>query len=380
MTGRRADDQQRLKTGERAPRRAARERYPMKQRTTVVKTDPHHPDPGDIREAALCLRRGGLVAFPTETVYGLGADATNGKAVAAVFGVKGRPPDNPLIVHVASLEDARALVTGVGEAATALMEAFWPGPLSLVLPRSDLVVPAVSCGLDTVAIRMPAHPVALELLRQAGVPVAAPSANVSGRPSPTRAEHVLADLGGRVDFVLDGGPCPVGVESTVLDLTGPVPVLLRPGGVTVEDLRKVVGEVLVTPRGEPPVARSPGLRYRHYAPRAGLVLVEGPPEAAAAEAVRLVRELAAGGARVGVLAVAEDAAAFRALGPEVVVETPGSRGDLAAVATRLFDALRRLDSSGVDWIVAQGVPGTGLGLAILNRLRKAAERVVRAGP
>lgn len=389
MTGRRADDQQRLKTGERAPRRAARERYPMKQRTTVVKTDPHHPDPGDIREAALCLRRGGLVAFPTETVYGLGADATNGKAVAAVFEVKGRPPDNPLIVHVASLEDARALVTGVGEAATALMEAFWPGPLSLVLPRSDLVVPAVSCGLDTVAIRMPAHPVALELLRQAGVPVAAPSANVSGRPSPTRAEHVLADLGGRVDFVLDGGPCPVGVESTVLDLTGPVPVLLRPGGVTVEDLRKVVGEVLVTPRGEPPVARSPGLRYRHYAPRAFLHLVlpgaEGPGSRRVAEVVaRAAAAEAAAGRTVGVACTRETAGFLESLragtpgldGPRgMVIRTWGSRDTASDTAARLFAVLRELDRHDVDVILAEGLSPAGLGLAVNDRLLRAARAV-----
>lgn len=350
----------------------------------VLAVDPQRPDPGLIARAAAVIRRGGLVAFPTETVYGLGADALDPRAVARIFAAKGRPPDNPLIVHVAGAEDAFRLATRVPPAARRLAADFWPGPLTLVLPRSDLVPPITAGGLDTVALRMPDHPVALALIRAAGCPVAAPSANLSGRPSPTTAQHVLEDMAGRVDLVVDGGPARVGVESTVIDLSREPPVLLRPGGVTLERLRAAVGGVEVDPavwaEGVVATARAPGMKYRHYAPRAGLVLVEGPPEAAAAEAVRLVRELAAGGARVGVLAVAEDAAAFRALGPEVVVETPGSRGDLAAVATRLFDALRRLDSSGVDWIVAQGVPGTGLGLAILNRLRKAAERVVRAGP
>jgi len=367
-------------------------------RTRVLRVEPHRPDPGLIAEAARCLAQGGLVAFPTETVYGLGADATNPQAVDDIFRAKGRPADNPLIVHVASPGQVRALVREMPHSSLALMQAFWPGPLSLVLPRSDAVAPAVSCGLDTVAVRMPDHPVALDLIRVAGVPVAAPSANVSGRPSPTRAEHVLADLDGRIDYLLDAGPCRVGVESTVLDLTGPEPVVLRPGGVVVEDLGRVVGRVRIAggpeaagPGGGGP-ARSPGLRYRHYSPRARLVLVrprgeragEGRPAAGAAAAAaaavaRIAFEEASAGRRTGVACTSETAASLYGRLPEgTTVCDWGSRTRPGDVAARIFTTLRELDRAGVDVIVAEGLPSSGLGLAVNDRLGRAAAAVVDA--
>jgi len=383
------------------------------RQTVVVRVDPAHPDPSDLRGPAECLRRGGLVVFPTETVYGLGADATNGRAIRAVFAAKGRPPDNPLIVHVASPGDVRPLVRGVSPGAEALMRTFWPGPLSLVFPSSDRVAPEVTSGLDTVAIRMPRHPVALELIRLAGVPVAAPSANVSGRPSPTRAEDALADLEGKVDWVLDAGPCPVGVESTVLDLTGPVPVVLRPGGVTLEELASVVGEVRLASAhdtsGGP--ARSPGLRYRHYAPRAKLVVVlpgSADPGAVAEAIARAAAQELRAGRRVGVACTRETASFLAQLLPEQLPDRPpeqsracgdarldarlpgerpvivpwGTRGRAGEVAVNLFAVLRDLDRSRVDTIVAEGVPPEGLGLAVNDRLARAAATILdlHAGP
>ena len=396
------------------------------RRTRVVTLDPERPDPSGVRAAARCLARGGLVVFPTETVYGLGADATNGQAVARVFAAKGRPSDNPLIVHVASPSEVPSLVREVDSRARALMEAFWPGPLSLVFPRTSRIAPEVSCGLDTVAVRMPRHAVALELIRQAGTPVAAPSANISGRPSPTRAEDALADLAGLVDYILDAGPCPLGVESTVLDLTGAIPVVLRPGGVTIEQLREVAGEVRLLGQAgeavEPPAARSPGLRHRHYAPRARLVLVlpnpaepGGPIGAAvapdavgaalAADAVgaavaRSVAAEAAAGRRVGVacsdetaevLARAEvfsignwsaDAETAETAPPPPVgpVIAWGSRDRPEEIAARLFAVLRDLDQAGVDAIVAEGIRPEGLGLAVNDRLRRAAAVVNHIAP
>ncbi len=380
------------------------------KRTRVVRVDAKRPDPAAVREAARALARGGLVVFPTETVYGLGADATDGEAVRGIFAAKGRPFDNPLIVHVAAPADVAPLVREVPAAAEALARAFWPGPLSIVLPRTGRIAPEVSCGLDTVAIRMPAHPVALELIRLAGVPVAAPSANVSGRPSPTRAEDALADLDGRVDYVIDAGPCPVGVESTVLDLTGEVPLVLRPGGVTVEDLERVVGEVHVLggrPAGSPgpgrpakpapaEAARSPGLRHRHYAPRARLVLVlPGGGQAAAAEGAAtaiagVVAAETSAGRRVGVACTRETASALSGLLPTPgaapaaagvapaapVVVAWGGRRETGEVAARLFSVLRDLDRLGVDSIVAEGAPPAGLGLAVNDRLGRAAAEVV----
>ncbi|AEG16922.1 Sua5/YciO/YrdC/YwlC family protein [Desulfofundulus kuznetsovii DSM 6115] len=345
----------------------------MEQRTAYWRVDPIKPDPRIMARAGLILRQGGLVAFPTETVYGLGANALDGLAVARIFEVKGRPQDNPLIVHVADRETACRLVCRVPAGAGKLMDAFWPGPLTLVLPAAPVVPRQVTAGLDSVGIRMPDHQVALALIAAAGVPVAAPSANLSGRPSPTTAGHVLQDLNGRIEVVLDAGPAGVGLESTVLDLTGDVPVILRPGGITREELEKVIGEVRADPGvdGRPGGEfrpRSPGMKYRHYAPRVPLVLVEGEPERVAARLKELAGIYRSRGLRVGVLATAETAGEYN--GSRVVVAGP--RQDPAAIASRLFAALRQLDELGVDVILAEGIEPRGLGLAVMNRLRRAA--------
>ncbi len=341
----------------------------------ILTVAPHAPDPAVIREAAAILAAGGLVAFPTETVYGLGADALNPSAVERIYAAKGRPVDNPIIVHIAEAQALGRFVTDIPPVAQVLIARCWPGPLTLVLPAAPVVPSVTRGGLPTVAVRMPAHPVALALIRAAGCPVAAPSANRSGRPSPTTAQHVLADLGGSVELVLDGGPTPVGVESTVLDLTSDPPVLLRPGGVSLEQLVAIVGQVNVpAPELQAALARSPGTRYRHYAPRAKVVLVEVPPEEAgaappAAALSAAVHRLWDQGLRVGAMVTAE-AASQVPLG--AVVRVMGPRADPAAVATGLFALLRELDDAGLDAIVVEGIPEQGLGRAVMDRLRRAA--------
>jgi L-threonylcarbamoyladenylate synthase len=319
--------------------------------------------------AAQILKAGGLVAFPTETVYGLGADALNGAAVAGVFAAKGRPMDNPLIVHMASAAAMESLAAAIPPAARLLAERFWPGPLTLVLESSRLVPPEATGGLDSIALRVPDHPVALALIAAAGVPVAAPSANLSGRPSPTTARHVLDDLAGRIDAVLDGGPCEVGIESTVLDIRDGCPRILRPGGVTAGAIGRVLGrqcEVVRWEAGDAPP--SPGLKYTHYAPRAPLYLVTGEPPEVLARLEALLAHYRERGKKVGLLLSAENAGRFRCEHLEIL----GSRSDPASQAAVLYSALRRFDRHGVDVILAEGYPEQGMGLAVMNRLRKAA--------
>lgn len=351
--------------------------------TKYITVDSLHPEPAALAEGGEVLRRGGLVAFPTETVYGLGANALDQSAVARIFTAKGRPADNPLIVHVADRELVGGLVKELTGAADSLMDAFWPGPLTMILPVAETVPAQVTAGLDTVAVRMPDHPVALALFRSAGVPVAAPSANTSGRPSPTTAAHVLADLGGRIELIIDGGPAGVGLESTVLDLTTPVPLILRPGGVTPDDLKKVLGAVDLASALQPDMAgggdfrpRAPGMKYTHYAPRAPLFLIEGESGAVAAKMIELARQHRQRGSRVGILSYAdgEDLSAFG------TVVLAGNRKCLETVAAALYSALRRFDELPVDVILAAGLSEKGIGLAVMNRLRKAAGgRVVKVG-
>jgi L-threonylcarbamoyladenylate synthase len=330
-----------------------------------------------IAEAARLVRAGRLVAFPTETVYGLGANALDAAAVQGIFEAKRRPADDPLIVHVT---DARALerVARPNEAARRLAERFWPGALTLVLPRQPIVPPAVTAGLETVGVRVPSHPVALDLLRAADLPIAAPSANLFGRPSPTRAEHVLEDLGGRVDLVLDGGTTMVGVESTIVDLASGAPRLLRPGGVPAEAIEAALGVALQSPpaRATGPQV-SPGLLNTHYAPRTPLVLVLGEPERARQRLRQELEHAAQAGLRVGVLLLAEDQDLVPA---SVSRELLGSSERPESLASRLFDALRALDRSGLERIYARTLadPSTGLGRALADRLRRAAAQVVDA--
>lgn len=348
----------------------------------MFRVDPRDPDERYLQAAAEILRSGGLVAFPTETVYGLGADARSDAAVARIFEAKGRPQDNPLIVHVHSYDAVPALVRELPSRAEVLMYRFWPGPLTLVLRKSGILAERVSPGLETVGVRIPDHEVALRLIRIAGLPVAAPSANVSGRPSPTSPTHVLRDLDGRIDAVVDGGPCGIGVESTVLDLTVVPPAILRPGGTTREDIEEVLGDVVV----DHPVQtegdwapRSPGMKYRHYAPAAQVYLVETGADGSDPLA-RFAEEYHLRGLKVGVLASSERCSAMgqRVERPGIVWIDAGSERDLASVARDLFDNLRRFDDLGVDVIIAQAFPETGMGLAIMNRLLKAAGgRVLR---
>ncbi len=344
----------------------------MKQ-TLLLKVNPQKPDIEKVRVAADIIRKGGLVAFPTETVYGLGADAMNPKAVLALFEAKKRPLDNPPIIHVENVNDVYRLAKQVPPKAKSLMKEFWPGPLTLVFKRSETVPNVTVAGLDTIAIRMPRHAVALALIRESNRPIAAPSANLAGKPSPTSAKHVFDDLNGRIDAILDGGPTHIGVESTVLDLSVDPPLVLRPGGTSLEALRKNLGDVNLHPfvvaEKELSIenARSPGMRHKHYAPNAEVIVVEGAIPAVLAKVKELAESYRLKGAKVGVLATDETAAAYRA----VVVKSLGSRFNLEVVAQNLFSLLREFDAEGIDVIIAEGVPTEGLGLAVMNRLRKA---------
>lgn len=351
------------------------------KKTMVLKVNSQKPDRNKIRLAAGFIRNGGLVAFPTETVYGLGADALNGAAVLRLFEAKKRPLDNPPIVHVSDAETAYRLVREVPKIAEKLMGEFWPGPLTLIFERSKIVPDVTVAGLDTVAVRMPRHNVALALIRESGCPISAPSANLAGKPSPTTVQHVLEDLDGRIDAVLDAGPTNIGVESTVLDLTVSPPQVLRPGGTSYEALRKVLSKVELNPivvadRTLPlESTRSPGVKHKHYAHNAEMFLVEGEVEAVVSKVGELVRFYRKKGRRVGVLATDETIDRYQA----DVVKSLGSRSDLASIARHLFGLLREFNADEVDVIVAEGVPTEELGLAVMNRLRKAAGyKIVKA--
>ncbi len=303
----------------------------------------------NIRKAAEILKRGGLVAFPTETVYGLGAHAFIPKAVARIFEVKKRPLSDPLIVHIHSFDELKLLVRRIDERVKKLAKAFWPGPLTMVLPKSERVPEIVTAGLDTVAVRMPSHPVARRLIKEAG-PIAAPSANPFSRVSPTKAEHVEEYFGDKIDLIIDGGKCEVGVESTIIDLSEERPVILRLGGVPVEDIEKVIGRVEIRTLTEKP--KAPGQLKKHYSPKTPLKIVYGevkPPK----------------GVKAGLLAFKEPKPGFE------VVEVLSPSGDLREAAANLYEALHRLDKAGVDVIIAEAVPEVGLGKAIMDRLRRA---------
>lgn len=340
-------------------------------KTVIVAIDAVKPEPDLIGQAAAVIQQGGLVAFPTETVYGLGANGLDGNAARGIFAAKGRPADNPLILHIADKADVEPLVKSTPANAHALMQAFWPGPLTVVLERSNIVPDAVTAGLDSVAIRLPRAVVARSLIQAAGVPIAAPSANASGRPSPTTAQAVLHDLDGKVDMILDGGPCDVGLESTVVDCTTPVPTLLRPGGITREMLLDVLGELEMDRNmaDQAVKPRSPGMKYTHYAPAAPLSLVEAPAQLRREIFGRIVESALSEGKRVGVVASSET---LKHLPKEIIRADYGSCSDKNLIAVRLYDCLRRFDDIPVDIIFGEAVDEEGVGLAIMNRLRKAA--------
>ena len=341
--------------------------------TKVVKIDKEQIDDEKLMEAAEILRAGGLVAFPTETVYGLGANALNEEAAKKIYAAKGRPSDNPLIAHISKPEELAPLVKEVPEAGKKLMEAYWPGPLTMIFPKSDIVPYGTTGGLDTVAIRMPDHPVALELIRRSGVPIAAPSANTSGRPSPTKAEHVMEDLHGKIPMILDGGAVMVGVESTIIDFTETVPVILRPGWITKESMEEFLGcEVLMNTSlkaSDHGIPRAPGMKYKHYAPKAQMVLVLGDDQEKVVDHInQLAKEQKEQGKKIGIIASDETKDLYQA--DEVV--SVGQRAHLETVTAHLYDVLREFDHKDVDMIYSEGFEGEPLSEAIMNRMVKAA--------
>ena len=340
--------------------------------TVIARIDPSNPDPGMISRAGKIIRSGGLVAFPTETVYGLGGDALSGDSSRAIYAAKGRPSDNPLIVHIADMKSLDRIVKSVPDEAYTLAEKFWPGPLTMIMEKSDEVPYATTGGLDTVAVRFPSDPVAQAFIRAAGGYVAAPSANLSGKPSPTSGKYVVEDMDGRIDMILYGDDSVIGLESTIVDLTGTSPVILRPGYITLEMLRSVLPDVsvdtalLADDDKTPP--KAPGMKYRHYAPKGDLVIVEGErPEVIQYITDKLAAD-ASLGKRTGVIASTQTASSYKA---DVVLDM-GDASDHDEIARRLFGLLREMDDEEVDSIYSEAVSGEGVAAAIMNRLLKAA--------
>ena len=327
----------------------------------------------EIAMAGNILRSGGLVAFPTETVYGLGANGLDAQASAGIYDAKGRPSDNPLILHIADRAMLDMIAAEVPEMAEKLLAAFCPGPITLIMKRQAVVPLRITGGLDTVGIRMPDNDIARALIRSAGVPIAAPSANISGRPSPTTAQAVYRDMQGRIPLILDGGPCRFGVESTIVDCTGEVAVVLRPGAITLEMLQEVLGQVRLDPAlvGADTVPRAPGMKYTHYAPKAPLTLLEGEPDKMAVALRQQLCSLQAAGHIVGVIASQEAVASLVDILPQELLCVYGQQGDLRAIAANLYEALRSFDSKPADMLLAEGTSDAGLGLAVMNRLHKA---------
>jgi L-threonylcarbamoyladenylate synthase len=335
--------------------------------TTVIKINPEEIKPESLEPAARLLNEGQLVAFPTETVYGLGAIYRDEAALSQIFAAKGRPNDNPLIVHIWQLAQLTELVQVINPKWQRLIEAFWPGPLTLIFPKKAIVPDLVTAGLATVAVRMPSHPVARELLRLTGIPVAAPSANLSGKPSPTRAEHVLTDFMAKIPLVVDGGPCQAGLESTVLMLDAGQPRILRPGSITREMLETALNETVAVAAGETNRPQAPGMKYRHYAPKAPVLLVEGEKAKVVAYINTLLQEQSKS-AKVVIIGSSETISQYQT---DLVLDF-GPEGHLELAAMRLYAFLRQCDALGADRIIIEGVNETGIGAAIKNRLNKAA--------
>lgn len=340
--------------------------------TQIYKIDSKAVDHQKMEEAAQLIRSGELVAFPTETVYGLGADALNPQASKKIYAAKGRPSDNPLIVHIAKFEDLEEIAKEVPQEAKKLADAFWPGPLTMIVNKNEKVPYETTGGMDTVAIRMPDHPVALELIRQSGCLIAAPSANTSGRPSPTLAEHVAEDLGGRIPMILDGGEVGIGIESTIIDLTEKIPMILRPGYITKEMLEAVIGTVRTDPgiiaADSTKKPKAPGMKYRHYAPKANLMLIDGAKCAVVDKINELTDAMHSEGKKVGIIGTDETVASYRG----DMVLSIGAREDEDAIARHLYKLLREFDEADVDVIYSESFATPRIGQAIMNRLLKAA--------
>ena len=339
--------------------------------TIIKKVDENCIDLQIMKEAGELLKAGALVAFPTETVYGLGANALDEKAAAKIYAAKGRPSDNPLIVHIADMEKLENITEEIPEAAMKLAEKFWPGPLTMVMKKSAAVPLGTTGGLSTVAVRMPSHPIALEMIRHGGGYIAAPSANTSGRPSPTLARHVADDMDGISPMILDGGPVGIGIESNIVDLTEEIPTILRPGFITKEMLEEVVGEVQIDKGLEadaktPP--KAPGMKYRHYAPKAELVIVEGAREAVIEKINALVKEKEAQGMIAGIIGTEETILRY----PAGIVKSIGTRNDELSISSHLYSILREFDESDAQVIYSESFEEGAMGSAIMNRLLKAA--------
>lgn len=344
----------------------------MDKKTKIIKINPQAIDADVIARAGVILKKGGLVAFPTETVYGLGGDATNPEASHKIYAAKGRPSDNPLIVHISNSQALEKIVTEMPQAAYTLMERFWPGPLTMIFQKNERIPYETTGGMETVAVRMPSDPIARALIDASTGYIAAPSANISGRPSPTRAEHVIQDLGGKIDMILDGGAVPIGLESTIIDLTEDVPIILRPGYITLEMLCEALGEVRVDPAliaaDSDQKPKAPGMKYRHYAPKADLKVVEGETDAVVQAINYMCKELAAQKKKVGIIATEETKARYS----QGIVISIGARDDEESIARHLYGSLRQFDEWGVDAILSESFASAGIGQAIMNRLLKAA--------
>ena len=345
--------------------------------TKIEKVNPDRIDEEIIEEAGRLIAEGELVAFPTETVYGLGGDALRPEASRKIYAAKGRPSDNPLIVHIADFSDMERVAAKVPAQAKKLAEAFWPGPLTMIVPKGDAVPYETTGGMDTVAVRMPGHPVALELIRKSGCLIAAPSANTSGRPSPTEAKHVAEDLSGRIAMILDGGPVGIGIESTIIELTEKTPMVLRPGYITPGMLAEVLGEDVIMDPGiiaadDTRKPKAPGMKYKHYAPKAQMVIVEGQEDAVIAKINALSAQKRAEGRKVVIIATEESKAYYEA----DRVMSIGSRTDEDAIAQHLYKLLRECDEVQADEIYSESFQTPRIGQAIMNRLLKAAGHTV----
>ncbi len=349
--------------------------------TELYKIDEHNIDASAkeiLEKAGHIIKEGGLVAFPTETVYGLGGDALNPESSRKIYAAKGRPSDNPLIVHVASMEDVEAIVKEVPQAAYKLAEAFWPGPLTMIMNKNDKVPHETTGGLDTVAIRMPNNEIALELIRQSGGYIAAPSANTSGRPSPTVARYCEEDLSGKIEMIIDGGQVGIGLESTIVDLTSEVPMILRPGYITADMLKDVLGEITIDrtiiDSSSTQKPKAPGMKYRHYAPKGELMIVQGAQKAVVDYINEKTLEARNIGKRVGVIGTD----ATKALYTADVVKSVGDRADETTVAHELFKVLREFDDEKIDVMFSESFDDSGIGQAIMNRLLKAAGHNIKS--
>lgn len=342
--------------------------------TRIQKIDPENFNDEELKTACDILKSNGLVAFPTETVYGLGGDALHPEASAKIYAAKGRPSDNPLIVHIADKKSIYDIAAEVSEKAEKLADAFWPGPMTMIYKKKEKVPYSTTGGLDTVAIRMPSHPIAAELIRQSGVYIAAPSANTSGRPSPTKAEHVIEDLNGKIDMIIDGGAVGIGIESTIVDVSGDIPVILRPGYITAAMLEEVVGNVKIDPAiagkvmPKNIVAKAPGMKYRHYAPKGNMAIVEGSTDDVIRKINELVRVHKEKGQRVAVIATEETKDRYEC----DIVRSIGSRKCEGSIAAGLYDILREMDHLEAEYIYAESFENDKLGSAIMNRMIKAA--------